>query len=179
MGLVLKSVVFPILAAALAVASSPAPAQSQDIFAGFVMARVCLPYASRARSFESTMRAARDMEFRRPTGDNAPLEDWASEVEMVSKDGRWRLRIEEGGAVEGDVDVYSVSCGISSHNASARELGQVARLVLRGNQQWGQDATQPWRWDRRMSRPEQSALRIDVTEEPGQRPVLAARGSYY
>lgn len=179
MGLVLRSVVFPVLAVAIAVTSVPAPARSQDIFAGFVVARVCLPYASRAKSFESAIRAARDMGFRRPDGDNAPLDDWASEIEMVHRDGRWRLRIEESTVTEGDADVYSVRCGLWSNNASARELGQVARLMVGNHVQWSRNETDPWRWDRRMSRPEQSALRIDVTEEAGRRPVLAARGFYY
>ena len=164
---------------AVAVASSPAPAKAQEMFAGFVMARVCLPYATRAKTFEGAIRAARDMEFRRPAGDDAPLEDWASEVELVSKDGRWRLRIEEGTVTVGDADVYQVSCGVWSGNASANELGRVARLVLDGSPLWSQAPDQPWRWDRRTARPAEFGLRIDVTDTPGTPPVLAARGSYY
>ena len=80
----MKSVVFPVLTALVVVTSTPAPARADDMFAAFVVARVCLPYASRAKNFESAMRAARDMEFRRPAGDRARLEDWASEVEMIS-----------------------------------------------------------------------------------------------
>src|SRR5690606_5109159 len=52
---VLKSVALPVLAAVLAVTSAPAPAAADDLFAGFVVARVCLPYASRAKTFESAM----------------------------------------------------------------------------------------------------------------------------
>jgi hypothetical protein len=180
MGLsVVKSVAAAVLAAVLMVASAPAPARAQDIFAGFVVARVCLPYASRAKTFEAAIRAARDMEFRRPVGNSAPLDEWVTAVELVSKDGRWRLRIEEGTVTEGDRDVYSVTCGVSSAQASARELGEVARLVVRGNPMWSQDAGAPWRWDRRTPHPDEYAIRIDVTEAPGQRAVLAARGSYY
>lgn len=178
MGLLVKSIAFVVLSA-VAVASSPAPAKTQDLFAGFVMARVCLPYATRAKTFEGAIRAARDMEFRRPSGDNAPLEDWASEVELVSKDGRWRLRIEEGTVTVGDADVYQVSCGVSSGNASANELARVVRLLLRGSPLWSQTPDQPWRWDRRTARPAEFGLHIDVTDTPGARPVLAARGSYY
>lgn len=176
----LKSVAVPALAAAIAAAASaPAPAAANDLFAGFVMARVCLPYASRATTFEGAMRSAREMEFRRPAGDRAPLEEWASEVEMVSKDGRWRLRLEEGTVEEDGVEVYAVTCGISSNHASGRGLGQVARLVVGRNENWALNPETPWRWDRRTARPDEFALRLDVTERPGERPVLTARGLYY
>lgn len=175
----MKSVALTALAAAIAVGSAPAPAKAQDIFAGFVVARVCLPYASRATTFEGAIRAAREMEFRRPVGNDERLEDWASEIEMISKDGRWRLRIEEGTVAVGGAEVYQVSCGVSSSHASARELERVARRVLGGNPLWSQPTDQPGRWDRRTARPQEYALSIDVTEAPGDRPVLAARGSYY
>jgi hypothetical protein len=178
-GWVLKSVVIPVLAAALAVTAAPAPALANDMFAGFVVARVCLPYASRAKTFEGAMRAARDMEFRRPANDRAPLEDWASEVEMISKDGRWRLRIEEGTVEHGDSEAYTVSCGISSTHASGWELSRVARRMVGRSPLWFQPDDSPWRWDRRTARSNEYALRIDVTEVPGERPVLAARGIYY
>ena len=119
------------------------------------------------------------MEFRRPVGDTAPLDEWASEVEMVSKDGRWRLRIEEGTVTEGDTDVYSVTCGVWSDRATTRELTRVAGLIVHGSPLWSQPPEQPGRWDRRTAHPDEIALRIDVTEKPGERPVLAARGSYY
>lgn len=179
MGLVLRSVTLPVLAAVFAAASAPPPVVAQDLFPGFVVARVCLPYASRARTFEGAMRAARDMEFRRPSGDRAPLEEWASEVEMVSRDGRWRLRIEEGAVEEDGVEAYAVTCGISSELASSRELALMARRIVGSNPLWSQPADRPWRWERRTARPEETALRIDVTEAPGERPVLAARGTYY
>lgn len=174
----LKSVAVPVLAVAIATASS-APAVANDLFAGFVVARVCLPYATRARTFEGAMRSAREMEFRRPAGDRAPLEEWASEVEMVSKDGRWRLRLEEGMVEEDGVEVYAVTCGVSSHLASSRELGQVARMVVGRNENWAQNPDTPWRWDRRTARPGEYTLRLDVTEVAGERPVLTARGHYY
>lgn len=176
-GSVLKSVT--ILAAVLAVTSAPAPASALDLFPGFVVARVCLPYATRAKSFEKAMRAARDMGFRRPAGDRAPLEDWASEVEMIHKDGRWRLRIEEGTVEENGVEAYTVTCGVSSNLASRRELARVAGRIVGGSPLWTQQPETPWRWERRTTRPHEYALSIDVTEAPGQRPVLAARGVYY
>lgn len=180
-GLVLKSVALPVLAAFLASVSvsAPEPAAADDLFPGFVVARVCLPYASRAKTFEGAMRAARDMEFRRPAGDRAPLEEWASEVEMVSRDGRWRLRLEEGAIEENGVEAYAVTCGVSSNLASSRELGQVARLLVGRSPNWSHNPQAPWRWERRTARPEEYALRLDVTEVPGERPVLAARGFYY
>ena len=177
---VLKSVASATVAAVLIVASAPAPAQAQDIFAGFVVSRVCLPYASRAKTFESAIRAARDMNFRRPiAATEQPVDEWATEIELVSQDGRWRLHIEEGTVTEGERDVYRVTCEVSSNQASARELGQVAQLMLRGNPQWSPPAATPLRWDRITRNPNDYALRIDVTEEPGQNAVLAARGFYY
>lgn len=174
----MKITVAAVLAATLTVVAAPAPVRAQEMLPGFVLARVCIPYATRAQSLESAIRAARGLEFRRPTGDTAPIEDWASDIEMVSKDGTWRLRIEEGTVTRGEVDVYEVTCGLSSTRASARELSQAARITLRGSPLWTQGETEG-RWDRRSSDPEFYSVRIDVTETPGQRPVLAATGSYY
>lgn len=180
MGLVvLKSVASALVAAVLIVASAPAPARAQDLFAGFVVSRVCLPYASRAKTFESAIRAARDMNFRRPIAATEPVDEWATEIELVSQDGRWRLHIEEGTVTEGERDVYHVTCEVSSNQASARELSQVAQLMLRGNPQWAPPSAIPGRWDRITRNPNDYALRIDVTEAPGQNAVLAARGFYY
>ncbi len=170
---------FPALAAVLAVTSTPSPAGAQENFPGFVVARVCLPYASRAKSFEDAIRAARDMDFRRPAGDRAPLEEWASSVDMVSEDGRWRLRIEEGSVEENGVDVYAVTCGVSSNLVGSRTLAQVARRMVGASPLWIQQPEAPWRWDRRTTRSTEYSLRIDVTEAAGARPVLAARGFYY
>jgi hypothetical protein len=179
MGSVVKSVALSVLAAVLAVASAPAPADAQENLAGLVLARVCLPYASRAKSFEGAMRAARDMEFRRPSSDRARLEDWASEVEMISKDGRWRLRIEEGTIEENGVEAYAVTCGIWSNMAGSRQLGRLARLVVGRNPRWSQSPDALWRWDRRTARPEEYAIRIEVTQAQGRPAVLSARGLYY
>lgn len=176
---VVKCVASAVLAVVLMVVSAPAPARAQDIFAGFVVARVCLPYVTRAKTFEGAIRSARDMKFRRPNVAVEPVDEWATEIEMVSEDGRWRLHIEEGTVTEGEADVYQVTCAISSAQSSARELSQVAQLMLRGNPMWSQPEDAPWRWDRRTARPEQSALRIDITEQAGEHPVLAARASYY
>ncbi len=179
MGSALKSVVLSVLAAVFGALAAPAPAAADDLFPGLVVARVCLPYASRSRSFEASMRAARDMEFRRPAADRAPLDPWASEVEMVSSDGRWRLRLEEGPVEENGAEVYVVTCGISSNLASSRELGQVARLVVGRNPRWFQHPENPGQWEQRTAYPEEYALRLEVIEVPGQRPVLTARGLYY
>lgn len=178
-GSVLKSVAYSILAAVVAVASAPAPATAQENLAAFVVARVCLPYASRAKTFEGAMRAARDMDFRRPAGDRAPLEDWASEVEMISRDGRWRLRIEEGTVEDDGVAAYVVTCGVSSNLVGSRELGRMARLIVGRNPLWSQTPGTAWRWERRTPRPDEYAIHIDVTEGPDRRALLAARGVYY
>jgi hypothetical protein len=172
-----KSVASAVVAASLLILSAPAPAHADDIVAGFVMARVCLPYTSRAKTFESAIRAARDMDFRRSSGP-AAVDEWATEIELVSRDGRWRVRLEEGPA-DGDVAAYAVTCGVSSNQASARELAAVAREVVRNNPRWTQPEGTPWRWDRRTARPNEYEIRIDVSEAPGERAVLAARGLYY
>lgn len=168
-----------VLAAVIAVTAAPAPARAQENFAGFVVARVCLPYARRVTTFEGAMRAARDMEFRRPAGDRAPLEEWASSVEMISKDGRWRLRLEEGTVEEGQVEAYAVTCGVSSNLAGSRTLAEAARRIVGTSALWIQQPDTPWRWDRRTTRSHEYALRIEVTQASGERPVLAARGIYF
>ena len=137
-----------------------------------------MPYATRAQTFEDAIRSARGMEFRRPAGHTAPIEDWASDIEMVSKDGTWRLRIEEGTVTRGEVDVYEVTCRLSSTRASARELGLAARFALRGSPLWA-PGEEDGRWDRQTSDPAFYTVHVDVTEAPGQRPVLTATGSYY
>lgn len=167
-----------VLAAILAVAAAPASVRAQDMFPSFALARICVPYATRADSLEEAIRTARGMEFRRPSGQIAPIEEWASDIEMVSKDGTWRLRIAEGTVTRGEVDVYEVTCGLSSTRASARELSTAARLALRASPLWSQ-SEEEGRWDRKTSDPEFYTVRVDVTETPGERPVLAATGSYY
>ena len=87
-----KSVVIFSLFAGLLFMSAPVSAQ-EAVPAG-LLTEVCLPYANRAQTFERSIRAARDLEFRRPVNDTAPLEEWASEVTMVSRDGVWRVKIE-------------------------------------------------------------------------------------
>lgn len=177
-GIRVKTGVAAVLAATLAVAAAPAPVRAQEMFPSFVLARICVPYATRAQTFEEAIRTARGMEFRRPAGETGPIEEWASDIEMVSKDGTWRLRIEEGTVTRGEVDVYEVTCGLSSTRASARELSQAARLALRASPLWAPGEGEG-HWDRRTSDPEFYTVRVDVTEEPGRRPVLTATGSYY
>ena len=98
---------------------------------------------------------------------------------MVSGDGRWRLRIEEGTVEENGVEAYAVTCGVSSNLVGSRTLAQVARRMVGTSPLWVQQAETPWRWERRTARSTEYSLRIDVTEAPGDRPVLAARGFYY
>ena len=140
---------------------------------------VCLPYAGRAQSFEKSIRAARDLEFRRPVNDTAPLEEWASEIVMVSKDGVWRVEIGEGTIEDGERAVYEARCVISSSRASARELANLGRRAFNDRSYWTSPADNPWRWDRRSAYPEEYGLAVEVSEQPGERPTMTVRGSYY
>ncbi len=172
-----KSVVSCSLFAGLLLVAGPVTAQ-EAVPAG-LLTEVCLPYANRAQTFERSIRAARDLEFRRPVNDTAPLEEWASEITMVSKDGAWRVRIEEGTVERGDRAPYEASCTISSSRASARELADLGRRAFRDRQYWTTPPDNAWRWDRRTAHPDEYGLAVEVAEEPGERPTMTVRGSYY
>ena len=99
----MKPVIFCALVAGLT--SVAAPLAAQEAVLGSLLTEVCLPYANRAQTFEKAIRAARDLQFRRPVGDTAPLDEWASEIDLVSQDGIWRVRIEEGTVEYGERSV--------------------------------------------------------------------------
>jgi hypothetical protein len=172
-----KSVVVCSLAAVLACAAAPAAAQEAVPIS--LLTEVCLPYANRAQSFERSIRVARDLEFRRPVNDTEPLEEWASEITLVSKDGIWRVQIEEGTVEHGDRAAYEASCAISSSRASARELADLGRRAFGDRTRWTTPPDNAWRWDRRSAHPEEYGLAVEVGEQPGQRPTMTVRGSYY
>lgn len=172
-----KSVVFCSLIAGLL--SITAPAAAQEAVPAGLLTEVCLPYAARAQTFERSIRAARQLEFRRPVNDAAPLDEWASEVVMVSRDGAWRVRIEEGTVERGERAPYEASCTISSSRASARELADLGRRAFRDHAHWTTPADNPWRWDRRSAHPDEYGLAVEVVERPGERPTMTVRGSYY
>lgn len=173
----LKSVVFCGLVAGLV--SIAGPLAAQEAVPARLLTEVCLPYANRAQTFERSIRAARDLEFRRPVGDMAPLDEWASEVTLVSNDGVWRVRIEEGTFERGDRSPYEAGCTISSTRASARELASLARRAFSNPKYWTSPGDNPWRWDRRSAYPDEYGLAVEVTEAPGERPTMTVRGSYY
>lgn len=156
-----------------------APVAAQDAVPAGLLTEVCLPYANRAQTFERSIRAARVLEFRRPVNDTAPLEEWASEITMVSNDGTWRVTIEEGTVEHGDQAVYEVSCAISSSRASARELANLGRRAFNDTRYWTTAPANPWRWERRSASPEEYGLAVEVAEQAGERPTLTVRGSYY
>lgn len=174
-GMMLKFFVVCGLAASLCVTAPPALAQ--EPFVVRALTDVCLPYASRSRSFEKAIQVARNLEFRRPIGDNAPLDDFASEVELVSGDGIWRLKLEEGTREDGDSAAYAVACTLSSRRASARELSQFAHRAFGNPERWIAISTS--RWDRRMRRPEESAMVVEVIERPEAQPAMTITGLYY
>lgn len=155
------------------------PAAAQIPVPASLLTDVCLPYASRALSFEKSIRAARDLEFRRPVNDRAPLEEWASEVTLVSKDGVWQVRLEEGSVEQDDGSYYTASCTISSRRASARELADLGRRAFRNPIYWTSPENNPWRWDRRSAYPDEYGLAVEVSDQPGERPAMTVRGSYY
>lgn len=165
----------------LGMASAPAsPATAQQNLTGMVLAQVCLPYANRSKSFERAIRTARELDFRRPAEDRAtPLDEFASEVELVSADGTWRVRLEEGTVEIGETEVYAVTCSLSSTRASARELADLGRRAFRNERYWTTDQTAPNQWDRRTRNPDEYRLEVRVVEEGGVRPALAIRGLYF
>jgi hypothetical protein len=172
-----KSVVLIALVGGLA--SIAAPVAAQDAVLAELLTDVCLPYANRAQSFERSIRAARELDFRRPVNDTAPLDEWASEVTMVSEDGVWRVKIEEGSVERGDRSAYEASCTISSRRASARELADVGHRAFRDPRYWTTPPGNEWRWDRRSAYPDEYGLAVEVSEQPGERPTMTVRGSYY
>lgn len=173
----MNSVVSSSLVAGLLILAAPAAAQ-ESVPVG-LLTEVCLPYANRAQTFERSIRAARDLEFRRPVNDTAPLEEWASEVTLVSRDGVWRVRIEEGTVERDNRSAYEASCTISSSRASARELADLGRRAFRDPRYWTSPPGNQWRWDRRSAYPDEYGLAVEVSEQSGDRPVMTVRGSYY
>lgn len=172
-----KSVVVCSLIAGLLFVAAPVAAQ-EAVPIG-LLTEVCLPYANRARSFERVIRTARDLEFRRPVNDREPLDEWASEVTLVSRDGVWKVRIEEGSAVHNERDAYEARCIISSSRASARELADLGRRAFSDTTRWTTPPDNAWRWDRRNAHPDEYELSVEVSEQAGERPTMTVRGSYY
>ncbi|MDQ3124658.1 MAG: hypothetical protein M3Q74_03540 [Pseudomonadota bacterium] len=156
-----------------------APVAAQEAVPAGLLTDVCLPYANRAQTFERSIHAARALEFRRPVTDTAPLEEWASEVTLVSRDGVWRVQIEEGTVERNERQAYEASCTISSSRASARELADLGRRAFRNPRYWSTPSDNAWRWDRHSSSPEEYGLAVEVSEQPGERPTMTVRGSYY
>lgn len=155
------------------------PAVAQDLLAARVLTDVCLPYAGRSQSFEKSIRAARELDFRRPVGATGRLEEWASEVDLVSDDGAWMLRIEEKTVEDGETAVYTVGCTLSSRRASARDLADLGRRAFRDERYWTTTPDNPWRWNRRTANPEEYGLAVEVSERPGDRPAMTINGFYY
>lgn len=171
----MKSVVYAAVAS-LCLLSSPATAQELE---ARILTRVCLPYAARAQSFEKAIKAARDMGFRRPVGDNEPLDDWASSIDLISGDGNWRIRIEEGSLEQDDNPAYAASCTISSRHASARELADLGRRAFGDPARWSTSPDNPRLWERRTRRPEEYRLAVEVAEPAQQLPTMTITGFYY
>lgn len=162
-------------------ASAPAvPATAEENLTGRVVADICLPYASRALSFEKAIRAARDLKFRRPYAErDAPLEEYASEVNLISNDGSWRIRLEEGTNEDDARSPYYLSCALSSTRASANELADLGRRAFRDDRYWTTEEATPRLWLRRERHPEERRLDARVVEQAGERPALTIRGQYY
>ncbi len=156
------------------------PALAQANLTGRALVDVCLPYANRTLSFERAIRAARDLEFRRPADQRSePIEEYASEIDLVSRDGRWRIRLEEGSVEYGDSEVYAVTCSLSSINASANTLGDLGRRAFNNESYWSTEDGAPRQWERLGRNPEERRLQVEVVETPGERPALRIRGLYF
>ena len=158
---------------------APLPSIAQDQIVAQVLTEVCLPYVNRGQSFEKAIRAARDLDFRRPVADRAPLEDWASEVELISRDGVWRVRLDEGSVEHEGVQAYRVTCSISSRRASGRSLANLGRRAFRNEDYWARGPENLWRWDRRHSRPDEYSLFVEVADRPGGVAAMVVTGAYF
>ncbi|QDH72559.1 hypothetical protein [Brevundimonas sp. M20] len=164
----------------VAIVAPAAPAMAQANLTGTVLADICLPYAGRSLSFERSIRVARDLKFRRPADErDQPMDEYASDINLVSNDGAWRVRLEEGSVEYGDREAYYVSCLLSSTRASARELAVLGRRAFSDERYWAADEASQTRWERRYRNPEERRLEVEVIEEPGQRPALRIRGLYF
>ena len=175
-GIILKSVACGVVAISCLLGT---PVVAQDSLAVRALVDICLPYATRSLSFEKSIRAARNLEFRRPFDDRAPLDEWASEIELISSDGNWRIRIAEGSREDEETPVYAVSCSISSRHASARELGDFGRRAFNDPTLWTLAPDNRWRWERRTRRPQEYRLSVEVTEPAEQLPTMTVTGLYY
>ncbi|RZJ28902.1 MAG: hypothetical protein EON85_08010 [Brevundimonas sp.] len=163
-----------------AIAAPATPAMAQANLTGRVLAEICLPYANRSLSFERSIRAARDLEFRRPAEQRGQeIEEYASDIDLISRDGAWRIRLEEGSVEYGENEVYAVTCSLSSRRASANELASLGRLAFNDNRYWSTDGDAPRQWERLGRNPEERRLEVQVIEEEGQRPALRIRGLYF
>ncbi len=178
--MVVKLLVACGLGASLALTLAPTPVPAQEGFNPRLLTDVCLPYVNRQQGFERSMRVARDLKFRRPVDDRAALEEWASEVEMVSRNGVWRVRLEENTIDVGDDrQAYAVTCSISSTRASVRDLSDLGRRAFNNPQFWTTSSDQPPVWTRRSSDPEARQLQARVTDDAGAGPRLVIQGLYF
>jgi hypothetical protein len=175
-----KALVACSLALGLTLSAGPAAVAQDTPFTARVLTEVCLPYANRQLSFEKAIRAARELHFRRPQNDRAPLDEWASEINLISDDGVWRLRLEENTIdLDAERQAYAVTCSMSSSRASARELADFGRRAFRNERYWVIPEGDARAWDRRSPSPEEYQLQVRVTEGESQRPVLSIQGLYF
>lgn len=147
-------------------------AQARGIYPTQVMSRVCIPYAGRSATFERAIAHAEALGFRLPL--NAlPLEEYASEVELVSREG-WRVKLSEGTETQDDQDVYVVTCTLSSVRASAQDLKASIDQALSRNPRWTRGDTVLW--ERLYS--DNTRIVIDLVEDAGEQPKLTTTAIY-
>lgn len=171
---------FVVCVAAASLCLISVPAVAQDLLVACMLTEVCRPYAARARSFEKAIKAARDLGFRRPVDDIQPLDEGAAEIDLVSDDGNWRLRIEEGTLEQGDARVYAASCAIPSRRASAREPADPGRRAFGDPERWTTwPDHHPRRRERRTRRPAEDRLAVEVAEPAERRPTMTVTGHYF
>lgn len=159
--------------------AAPASAAADDHLTARVLVDVCLPYAQRSKSFEKAIQSARELDFRRPVGDQAPLDEWASEVDLVSRDGVWLLRLEEGTVEDGGSQAYAAGCSLSSRRASANELTGLGRRAFGDPRRWSTGGDDARTWSRRSERADEYRIEARIRDVEGERPALVIRGLYF
>ena len=85
-----KPVVCCVLAAGLL--SVALPLSAQEAVPAGLLTEVCLPFANRALTLERSVKAARELEFRRPVNDTALCQWWFSSFGRAGKPNPFVLR---------------------------------------------------------------------------------------
>ncbi|WP_449500487.1 hypothetical protein [Brevundimonas sp.] len=166
--------VFVVLGLAALSLCGVSTARAQDAVATRVLAKVCLPYTTRSTSLEEAVEAARELDFRRPNANARPLDPWASEAEMVSWDGSFRLVLSEG-QVDDD---YSLDCVLSSRRASVGAFALTIDELLGNRRGWAPSDPQRRLWKRATQHADDPVISAVAGQGDDGRPALSVNGTY-